>query len=75
MSAQAATSIRVSAEKLDQLINVVGELVSVQARLSAASARLDDAEIVEISEAVERLTGELRENSMSIRMSAAQNHV
>ena len=50
------------------MINVVGELVTVQARLSEASARLDDPEIQEVAEAVERLTGELRENSMSIRM-------
>ncbi len=66
--APGASSIRVSADKLDQLINVVGELVTVQARLSDASARLDDPEIQEVAEAVERLTGELRENSMSIRM-------
>jgi two-component system chemotaxis sensor kinase CheA len=65
---QTSSSIRVSADKLDQLINVVGELVTVQARLSEAAARFQDAEIVEISEAVERLTAELRENSMSIRM-------
>jgi two-component system chemotaxis sensor kinase CheA len=65
---QGAKSIRVSAEKLDQLINVVGELVTVQARLSEAAARSDDAEMQEIAEVVERLTTELRENSMSIRM-------
>jgi two-component system, chemotaxis family, sensor kinase CheA len=64
----AAKSIRVSAEKLDQLINVVGELVTVQARLSEAAARSHHAEIEEIAEVVERLTAELRENSMSIRM-------
>ncbi len=67
-AAQTNASIRVSADKLDQLINVVGELVTVQARLTEASSRLDDPEIVEISEDVERLTAELRENSMSIRM-------
>ncbi|HEX5229762.1 MAG TPA: chemotaxis protein CheA [Bryobacteraceae bacterium] len=67
-AAPTAKSIRVSAEKLDQLINVVGELVTVQARLSAASARTEDAELQEIAEVVERLSGELRENSMSIRM-------
>jgi two-component system chemotaxis sensor kinase CheA len=63
-----ATSIRVSADKLDQLVNLVGELVTVQARLSEASARFEDAEMSDIAESVERLTGELRENSMSIRM-------
>jgi len=67
-AAQGATSIRVSAEKLDQLINVVGELVTVQARLTEAAVRLDDPQVVEIAEDVERLTAELRENSMSIRM-------
>ena len=35
-------SIRVSADKLDQLVNLVGELVTVQARLSEASARAQD---------------------------------
>jgi two-component system chemotaxis sensor kinase CheA len=67
-AAQSAKSIRVSADKLDQLINVVGELVTVQARLSEAAARSMDPEFHDISEAVERLTAELRENSMSIRM-------
>ena len=33
------TSLRVSAEKLDQLVNLVGELVTVQARLSEFAAR------------------------------------
>jgi len=66
--AAAASSIRVSADKLDQLVNLVGELVTVQARLSEAAARRDDPDILEISEAVDRLTSELRENSMSIRM-------
>jgi two-component system, chemotaxis family, sensor kinase CheA len=64
----ASKSLRVSAKKLDQLINLVGELVTVQARLSAASARAADGEIQEIAEVVERLTAALRENSMSIRM-------
>jgi two-component system chemotaxis sensor kinase CheA len=64
----AASNIRVSADKLDQLVNLVGELVTVQARLSEVAARREDADIREISEAVDRLTSALRENSMSIRM-------
>ncbi len=64
----ATTSIRVSAERLDQLVNLVGELVTVQARLSEVAARKDDPDILEISESVDRLTASLRENSMSIRM-------
>ena len=63
-----ASSIRVSTEKLDQLVNLVGELVTVQARLSEVAGRRDDLDIRDISEAVDRLTAALRENSMSIRM-------
>ena len=63
-----ASSIRVSTEKLDQLVNLVGELVTVQARLSEVAGRRDDVDILDISEAVDRLTAALRENSMSIRM-------
>ena len=69
----AASSIRVSAEKLDQLVNLVGELVTVQARLSAVAARRDDPDILAISEEVNRLTAELRDNSMSIRMLPLRN--
>jgi two-component system chemotaxis sensor kinase CheA len=63
-----ASSIRVSAEKLDELVNLVGELVTVQARLSEVASRRDDPDMLEISESVDRLTAALRENSISIRM-------
>ena len=61
-------SIRVPAAKLDNLVNIVGELVTVQARLSSYALASGDAEAAFISEEVERLTELLRENSMSIRM-------
>lgn len=63
-----ASSIRVSADKLDQLVNLVGELVTVQARMAEVAARSGDADILAVSEEIERLTSALRENSMSIRM-------
>ena len=63
-----ATSLRVPAAKLDQFVDLVGELVTVQARLSELAGRRDDAEIGEVAEEIERLTSALRENSMNIRM-------
>jgi len=63
-----ASSIRVPAAKLDQFVNLVGELVTVQARLVEIAAQRDDPEVTSISEEVERLTAALRENSMSIRL-------
>jgi two-component system chemotaxis sensor kinase CheA len=62
------SSIRVPATKLDELVNLVGELVTVQARMSELAARRDDPEVLAVSEEIERLTSSLRENSMSIRM-------
>ncbi|MGA2412969.1 MAG: chemotaxis protein CheA [Candidatus Sulfotelmatobacter sp.] len=63
-----ATSIRVPAAKLDQFVNLVGELVTVQARLLEIATRKEDPEVVAVSEEIERLTSALREGSISIRM-------
>jgi len=61
-------SIRVATGKLDQLVNLVGELVTVQARLSQTAVAKNMPELLSIAEEVERLTAELRDNTMSIRM-------
>ncbi len=60
--------IKVSSQKLDTLVNLVGELVTVQARLSQAATYRDDPELDSISEEVERLTGEIRDITMNVRM-------
>ncbi|MBJ6723140.1 chemotaxis protein CheA [Geomesophilobacter sediminis] len=65
---EAATSIRVPADRLDLLVNLVGELVTVQARLSSTAAERSDAELSAIAEEVERLTSELRDSALNIRM-------
>jgi two-component system, chemotaxis family, sensor kinase CheA len=63
-----ATSIRVPAAKLDQFVDLVGELVTVQARLVEIANRREDAEVIAVAEEIERLTSALRESSISIRM-------
>ncbi|MDD2309867.1 MAG: chemotaxis protein CheA [Desulfuromonadaceae bacterium] len=65
---ESAASIRVPAERLDQLINLVGEMVTVQAHLSQVSMAGGDATFIAISEEVERLTNELRDTALNIRM-------
>jgi two-component system chemotaxis sensor kinase CheA len=62
------SNIRVSSRKLDRLVNLVGELVTAQARLSQTSLVRNDPELVSIAEEVERLVGDLRANAMDIRM-------
>jgi two-component system, chemotaxis family, sensor kinase CheA len=67
-AAEAIASIRVPSERLDVLVNLVGELVTIQSRLSQRASILNDPEILQIAEDVEGLTAELRDNTMSIRM-------
>jgi two-component system chemotaxis sensor kinase CheA len=63
-----ASSIRVPSDKLDILVNLVGELVTVQARLSQTAAMKNDSHLTLIAEEVERLTSELRDSTLNIRM-------
>ena len=65
---EATSSVRIPADKLDTLVNLVGELVTVQARLTQTASTANDAEFAVIAEEVERLTGELRDNALNIRM-------
>lgn len=64
-------TVRVPSSRLDSLINLVGEMVISQARLSAAV--LDDEqnrkdELENAVEEMERLISELRDNVLTIRM-------
>ena len=63
------STIRVKSEKLDQLMSLVGELVTVHAQILQTSTLIDgNEELVSIVEQFGRLTDELRNNTMSIRM-------
>ncbi len=61
-------SVRVPSDKLDHLINLVGELVITQAQLSQISTTHEINELTKPVEEVERLTGELRDSVLNIRM-------
>jgi two-component system, chemotaxis family, sensor kinase CheA len=65
---ESAASIRVPSDKLDILVNLVGELVTVQARLSQTASQRGDQHLAHIAEEVERLTSELRDSTLNIRM-------
>lgn len=61
-------TVRVPSDKLDQLMDLVGELVTVHARLERHANRRTDGETTNLVEEVGRITWELRENAMGIRM-------
>lgn len=62
------SSIRVPSEKLDALVNLVGELVTLQARLTETASVVNNSQINAIAEEAERLTTELRDQTLTIRM-------
>ncbi|MBF0107716.1 MAG: chemotaxis protein CheA [Magnetococcales bacterium] len=63
------SSVRVASDKLDELINQVGELVIVQARLRQVIAHCGEVpELTTVSEEITRLTENLRDSTMGIRM-------
>ena len=66
-----ASTLRVSVEKVDQLINLVGELVITQAMLAQTSTKIDltkHQQLVSGLADLERHTRDLQESVMSIRM-------
>jgi two-component system chemotaxis sensor kinase CheA len=67
-SRERTASVRVPAGKLDRLINLVGELVTVKSHLSQIASSLLTPELIRIAEEVESLTEALRGNTMSMRM-------
>jgi two-component system chemotaxis sensor kinase CheA len=65
------SSIRVAVEKVDQLINLVGELVITQAMLAEAASHLDPVHAEKLLSGIDLLsrnTRDLQESVMSIRM-------
>ena len=63
-----SSSLRVAAERLDELMDRVGELVIAQARLSQIAAGSNDGGLKSIAEELERLSSGLRDTTMGIRM-------
>ncbi|GEO79889.1 chemotaxis protein CheA [Pararhodospirillum oryzae] len=61
-------SLRVQAERLDSLMDQVGELVIAQARLRQLVADSEDLNLRAVAEEIERLSSDLRETTMGIRM-------
>jgi two-component system, chemotaxis family, sensor kinase CheA len=68
LGADATSSIRVATGKLDTLVNLVGELVTVQARLTQTALNSGMPVFLSIAEEIERLTASLRDNTMNMRM-------
>ena len=65
--ARTTDSIRVPAERLDDLMDRVGELMIAQSRLSQVAANSNDTQVKSVAEEIERLAIELRDTTMGVR--------
>ena len=63
-----ASIVRVSSDKIDRLIELVGELVINQSRLTQAMSQGDLTDMAEPVEALERLVVELRDGVLGVRI-------
>ena len=61
-------SIRVSTEKIDQLMNLVSEMVTLQARLNLIAAQSGDSELIAVAEKYGTFSKQLRDNAFTISL-------
>ncbi len=64
---QEARSVRVDADRLEQLINLVGELITATASSQLAARRCGDAEVAEYGALVGGLVEEVRDSALALR--------
>lgn len=61
-------TVRVPSFKLDELLDIISEVVTTQARLAHYSQFREDPELENITEAYEKLSRQLRENALDLRL-------
>jgi two-component system chemotaxis sensor kinase CheA len=66
--AKTGDTVRVPAERLDEMMDRVGELVIAQSRLKQLSASSSDIALRAVAEEIERLASEMRDTMMIVRM-------
>lgn len=65
---RATETVRVPAERLDELMDRVGELVIAQSRLTQVAADSGELQLRSVAEEIEQLAAELRDIMMVVRM-------
>jgi len=68
ISEQKTSNIKVSSEKLDELMNLVSELVTTKAELDLFADELQNEFLNTISEKIDKIINNLRNNALSIRL-------
>ncbi len=69
------SSMRVSSIKIDELVDAVSELVTMQAQLNLVASKIDNQSLLAITEQMEKLTRQLRENSFELSLIPLQGEL
>ncbi|MEP6583530.1 MAG: chemotaxis protein CheA [Ginsengibacter sp.] len=72
---QVISSIRVSSERLDNLMNLVSELMTLQAKLGTLAEQNPPTELLGVSENLEKISTRLRDNAFSMCLVPIENMV
>ncbi|WP_066630248.1 chemotaxis protein CheA [Labilibacter marinus] len=67
------SSIRVASTKIDELVNLVSELVTIQAQLNLYAENSGEPKVLALSESIQKLTRQLRDNAFEISLIPIQN--
>lgn len=62
------SSIRVASEKIDEMLKLISEMITIQSRLSMLATNLNNPELITISESTTKITRQLRDNAFKISL-------
>lgn len=68
-------TMRVASSKIDELVNAVSELVTMQAQFNLIAAKHNDAALLAVAEQMEKITRQLRDNSFEISLIPLQGEL
>ncbi len=69
------SSIRVNSNKIDDLVNLVSELVTIQAQLNLYAEKDGGSDIVGLAENIQKLSRQLRDNAFEISLIPLQSEL
>lgn len=69
------STMRVASSKIDELVNAVSELVTMQAQFSLLAEKNGDPNLIAMAEQMEKLTRQLRENSFEMSLIPLQGEL
>jgi two-component system, chemotaxis family, sensor kinase CheA len=67
-SSTVVDSIRVDSQKIDQYMNLVSELITIQSRLDLLSSKIENADLDTVTETLEKISRQLRDNAFDMSL-------